>query len=77
MVDAEGVIETRFSHIDQELRQWLDLASVEGKTFMAEVVAQAMSIEARIVVNRLSKELDRRYHLVTAQGIRQVDAFGN
>lgn len=69
---VEGVIETRFSHIDQELRQWLDLASVEGKTFMAEVVAQAMSIEARIVVNRLSKELDRRYHLVTAQGIRQV-----
>jgi predicted ATPase/DNA-binding SARP family transcriptional activator len=67
---VEGVIESRLSHLDQPLRQWLDLASVEGETFTAEVISQALDIEGRAVARRLSTELDRQYRLVTAQGIR-------
>jgi tetratricopeptide (TPR) repeat protein len=69
---VEGVIETRISHLDRELGQWLELASAEGEAFTAEVVAQALDVEARVVVNRLSHELDRGYRLVRAQGVRQV-----
>ncbi len=69
---VEGVIETRISHLDQELGQWLELASVEGEAFTAEVIAQALDLKARVVVNRLSHELDRGYRLVRAQGVRQA-----
>lgn len=47
---VEGVIETRISHLDQELSQWLELASVEGEAFTAEVIAQALDLEAREIV---------------------------
>ncbi len=69
---VEGVIETRISQLDDELRSWLDLASVEGEAFTAEAIAQALDVEARFVVKRLSQELDKRSRLVAAQGTRQL-----
>jgi tetratricopeptide (TPR) repeat protein len=51
----------------------LRVASVEGETFSAEVVSRVLNEEEGEMVRCLSGVLDRRHHLVSAQGIRQSD----
>lgn len=68
----EGVIETRISRLDAELRDFLDAASVEGETFTAQVVARALGVDARRVVTMLDREGSGRYRLVQEQGIKQA-----
>jgi tetratricopeptide (TPR) repeat protein len=50
----------------------LDVASVEGERFTAEVVADVQAENVRGLVRRLSGELDRKHRLVNAQGIRRI-----
>lgn len=69
---VEGVIETRIGRLDPELREFLDVASVEGETFTAQTVAHALGVEERAVVARLDREGDRRYRLVQEQGVRHA-----
>ncbi len=45
----------------------LTIASVEGETFTAEVVARVQQLNERGLVQQLSRELDKRHRLVTAQ----------
>ena len=71
---VEGVIETRISRLDDELRQWLDLAAVEGEAFTAEVIAHVTGVGEHVVVKRLSRELDRQLRLITSQGVRRAGA---
>ena len=40
---VEGVIERRIGRVNQQLRQALTVASVEGEQFTAEVIAQTIS----------------------------------
>ena len=68
----EGVIETRISRLDAELRGVLDAASVEGETFTAQVVARVLGVDARRVVTMLDREGGGRYRLVQEQGIKQA-----
>jgi DNA-binding SARP family transcriptional activator/predicted ATPase len=69
---VEAVIAARIERLPQPLRQAVEVAGVEGETFTAEVVAQALAIDAQEMVKRLSEELDRRHRLVRAQGLQRV-----
>jgi predicted ATPase len=69
---VEGVIEERLARLADELRRVLDVASVEGESFTAEVVAQISSLEVRDCIRRLSGELAKQHRLVSASEIRRL-----
>jgi len=69
----EGMIAERIDRLDDAERQVLKVASVEGETFTAEVIAEVLGEEPQAILSLLSNELDRRHRLVSAQSIRQVD----
>jgi len=71
---VEGVIEERFGRLEEELRETLAVASVEGVDFTAEVVARVQDVEARNLVRRLSGELEKQHRLVFALGSQRVGA---
>ncbi len=68
---VEGVIEERIGRLDQALRDLLTVASVEGETFTAEVLAQVHHTAIRDVVRLLGQELERRHRLISSQGVAQ------
>jgi predicted ATPase/DNA-binding SARP family transcriptional activator len=65
---VEGVIEERIGRLETNLQEILSVASVEGEEFTAEVVAGVLGLERKVVANDLSNELDKKHHLVLAQG---------
>jgi predicted ATPase len=69
---VEGVIEKRIQRLEQALRGILAIASVEGETFTAEVVARVQQVQERALVQRLSQELDKRHRLVVAHMLAWV-----
>jgi tetratricopeptide (TPR) repeat protein len=71
---VEGVIAERIGRLEEELRDVLTVASVEGEDFTAEVVAQVSSMEARQLVRCLSGELQREHRLVRARGLLRMEA---
>ena len=73
-VKVEGVIEKRIERLAGELKTILTIASVEGETFTAEVVARVQQLDQRTVVQQLSRELDKRHRLVTAQAVERLDS---
>ncbi|MCP4289578.1 MAG: AAA family ATPase [Gammaproteobacteria bacterium] len=66
---VEGVIETRINRLEEDLQSVLTVASVEGEMFTAEVVARVQQVNERTLVEQLSRELDKRHRLVTAQSL--------
>jgi predicted ATPase/DNA-binding SARP family transcriptional activator len=70
---VEAVIAERIGRLPKGLQDALTLASVEGETFTAEVVAEVRGIDEQEVVGSLSGELGRRHRLVKAQGIVHAD----
>jgi predicted ATPase/DNA-binding SARP family transcriptional activator len=69
---VEAAIAGRIGRLDTPSREALRVASVEGETFTAEVVARVRSADERETVERLSGELDRRHRLVRAQEIQRL-----
>lgn len=69
---VEGVIEHRMHRLDSEAKSILTIASVEGETFTAEVVARVQGLDERGLVRRLSRELDKQHRLVTAQALDRL-----
>jgi serine/threonine protein kinase/predicted ATPase len=69
---VEAVIEGRVSRLDEDLRDVLNVASVEGEEFTAEVVARVGGKDQRKVIRGLSSELDRRHRLVIAHGTQRL-----
>jgi adenylate cyclase len=70
---VDAVIEERVQRLNEKLREILTIASVEGEEFTAEVVARIQEAEVRELIKLLSRELDKRHHLVSAKGIRQLE----
>lgn len=70
---VEAVIGERIGELKENLREALTLASVEGEEFTAEVVARLQGTDNLDMVRLLSRELDKRHHLVKALGIRQMN----
>jgi predicted ATPase len=66
---VEGVIEQRLNDLAANLRQALTIASVEGETFTAEVVAHVQGSPALVLVQQLSSAVDRQPHLIGAQAL--------
>jgi adenylate cyclase len=71
-VRVEGVIEERIGRLAVDLREALTVASVEGESFTAEVVAAVQDVSARDLVRQLSRELEKRHRLVQAQGVQRL-----
>jgi predicted ATPase len=71
---VEAVIAERIERLGQEQRDILTIASVEGEDFTAEVVAHVRSMEPRVMVRRLSGELQKEHRLVRSRGLRRVMA---
>lgn len=69
---VDAVIEERISRLNEDERETLTLASVEGEEFTAEVLARLQDVEIRKLIRLLSGDLDRRHHLVVAKGMRQL-----
>jgi predicted ATPase len=70
---VEAVIAERIGRLGEPLQGVLRVASVEGETFTAEVVARVRADGEWQIVQRLSGELDRRHRLVRAQGILRME----
>jgi DNA-binding SARP family transcriptional activator len=70
---VEAVIAERIGGLPKPLREVLTVASVEGETFTAEVVARVGAAEEQETVRCLSDTLDRKHRLVSARGILRSD----
>jgi tetratricopeptide (TPR) repeat protein len=64
---VEGIIQARIERLDEELQAFLSVASVEGETFTAQIVAQVQEVSERQILRRLSRELEARHRLVREQ----------
>lgn len=62
---VEGVIAERFGRLEEELREILTVAAVEGEYFTAQVVARVQKIQERQLLRTLSRELERQHQLVS------------
>lgn len=71
---TEAVIAERIERLDPEAQDVLRIASVEGETFTAEVIAAVQRIDERLVVDCLSHDLEHRHRLVRAQEIQRLGA---
>jgi tetratricopeptide (TPR) repeat protein len=69
---VEAVIKARVDRLDDELRDLLAVASVEGETFTAQVVAQLQGLSEREVLRALSGDLGSRHRIVREAGEVQI-----
>ncbi len=69
---VEAVIAERIGRLPPNIQRILRVASVEGELFTAEVVAQICVQGEHEVLEILSRELDRRHHLVRARSINRI-----
>lgn len=70
---AEAVIAERIARLPPDLRQALEVASVEGEEFTAEVAAEVLSIDGGSLLRQLSEKLDRMHRLVAATQSRRLN----
>ncbi|MGB3716286.1 MAG: ABC transporter substrate-binding protein [Candidatus Promineifilaceae bacterium] len=71
---VEGVIEARIGRLEEELRDILSVAAVEGEDFTAQVIAKIQQIQERKLLRTLSRELEKRHQLVKE---RKEDRIGD
>ena len=71
---AEGLIRPVGDVFEGDFLDGFAQPSVEGETFIAEVVARVRAADEREMAGRLSGELDRKHHLVSAQGVLRRDS---
>jgi DNA-binding SARP family transcriptional activator len=69
---VEGVIERRIGRLGSDLQETLTVASIEGESFTAEVLARVRGQAEFEVVQLLSKELDRQHRLVSVESLGRV-----
>lgn len=69
---VEGALAERLQRIDKGLREGLEIASVQGVQFVAEVVADLQKGDARQLVRQLSSELQDKRHLVESVDTQRV-----
>lgn len=69
---VEGAIAERIGRLAQPLQKLLQVASVEGEEFTAEVIAQTLNLDEHEVVRQLSRDLDKTHALVRAIGTKRI-----
>jgi adenylate cyclase len=70
---VEAVIAERIGRLAQPLQAALQVASVEGEVFTAEVLAQVLKTDERELLVRLSGELDKQHRLIRAESIQRMN----
>jgi tetratricopeptide (TPR) repeat protein len=63
-VRAEAVIEGRIGRLEDQLRDILTIAAVEGEEFTAQVIAHITKMDEWPLLRRLSQELEGRHRLI-------------
>ncbi|MGH9818200.1 MAG: ATP-binding protein, partial [Candidatus Acidiferrales bacterium] len=61
---AEGVIAERIERLDSELRDILNVASVEGEAFTVQIIARVREMRERDLLKALSDLLQKQHRLV-------------
>ncbi len=69
---VEGVIEERVARLESNLRETLNIGSVIGYEFAAQVVAHVQQVQERELLRNLTRELERRHRLVLEEGEIEV-----
>ena len=69
---VQGVIQERIDRLAEGLRQTLEVASIQGEQFVAEVIASLQQVAERELVARLSGDLSRRHQLIVAVGSERL-----
>jgi predicted ATPase len=73
---VEGVIEERIGRLEQGARETLNVGSVAGYDFPAELVARVQRTDEGEMVRRLSGDLSKRHQLVISLGTQRLSASG-
>jgi DNA-binding SARP family transcriptional activator/predicted ATPase len=71
---VEAAIQERISRLPKAMQKALEIASIEGELFTAEVVARVQGIDEQEILGYLSGDLDRLHRLVRAQSIQRVNS---
>ena len=66
------MIAERVGRLAPEFRELLAVASVEGETFTAQVVAQVQGLGERETLRLLSRELEGRHRLVREDNLSRI-----
>jgi hypothetical protein len=69
---VEGVMEERIGRLNANLRESLNIGSIMGYDFYAQVVARVQDLKDRELLKDLGRELDKRHNLVHEQGETRV-----
>lgn len=69
---VEGALAERLQRVDKGLREGLELASVQGVQFVAEIIAGLQKGDARQLIRQLSSELQDRRRLVESVDTQRV-----
>jgi predicted ATPase len=72
----EGVIAERIGRLPDTLQRMLQVASVQGESFLAEVVAHVQKRDPHQTVAQFSGVLSKEHRLVRAQSIKRLGAEG-
>ncbi|MCO5191740.1 MAG: AAA family ATPase [Anaerolineae bacterium] len=68
----EGALEERLQRIDDALQDALELASVQGEQFSAEIIAALQHSDVRQLVRRLSGDLQDKHRLIEGIGVARI-----
>lgn len=71
-VRVEAVIAEHIHRLPKTLQHMLRIASVEGETFTAEVVARVLNADTHEIVSLFSEALSTRYQLTRPVGVSQT-----
>jgi ABC-type oligopeptide transport system substrate-binding subunit/class 3 adenylate cyclase len=69
---VEGVIEERIGCLEEELRETLRIACIEGENFTAQVVARVQEVGELQLFGKLNRELEKRHRLIHSRGEAKV-----
>jgi DNA-binding SARP family transcriptional activator/tetratricopeptide (TPR) repeat protein len=69
---VDAVIAERIGRLIPQLQRLLAVASVEGERFTLEAVARVLGMDARELIEPLSAELEKKHHLVVADGLERI-----
>lgn len=69
---VEAVIGRRLARLSASQRALLAASSIQGERFAAEVTAAVLNRPAQEITATLSGDLERRHHLVIAEGVERI-----
>lgn len=68
----EGLIAELLDRLPTHLRELLNVASIQGETFIAEVTAQVLGPDEHQILHALTTTLGKNHRLVVEQGVQRI-----